>query len=186
MFSNIFVVASQISSSKNTKKCAVCPVSTRKPRIERFRFGDTLKVRLQVKAFSPCFLGHCGELVSFRKRSGDALWGLNIKDAFLRGSCGGTSEAFKYVRLYELFHHFDLRQRLQTQVMLDTLVTSFNAKLCARVRKNFGNFNLRKRGTTTRGRCQNHFVKAMLMSPGWTKQLYIAGKNCLQNFIICK
>ena len=159
MFSNIFVVASQISSSKNTKKCAVCPVSARKPRIERFRFGDTFKLRLQVKAFSPCFLGHCGELVSFRKRSGDALWGLNIEDAFLRGSCGGKSEAFEYVRLYELFHHFDLRQRLQTQVMLDTLVTSFNAKLCARVRKNFGNFNMRKRGTTTRGRCQNHFVK---------------------------
>ena len=109
MFSNIFVVASQISSSKNTKKCAVCPVSTRKPRVERFRFGDTLKVRLQVKAFSPCFLGHCGELVSFRKRRWDALWGLNIEDAFLRGSCGGKSEAFKYVRRYELFHHFDLR-----------------------------------------------------------------------------
>ena len=153
MFSNIFVVASQISSSKNTKKCAVCPVSARKPRIERFRFGDTLKLQLQVKAFLPCFLGHCGELVSFRKRSGDALWGLNIEDA------GGKSEAFKYVRLYELFHHFNLRQRLQTQVVLDTLVTSFNAKLCTRVRKNFGNFNLRKRGTTTRGRCQQHFVK---------------------------
>ena len=56
--------------------------------------------------------------------------GLNIEDAFLRGSCGGN-----------------------------TLVTSSNVKHCARVRKNFGNFNLRKRGTTTRGRCQNHFVK---------------------------
>ena len=135
MFSNIFVAASQISSSKNKKKCAACPVSTRKPKIKRFRFGDTLKLRLQVKAFLPCFLGHCGELVSFRKRLGDALWGLNIEDTFLRGSCGGKSEVFKYVRLYQLCHHFDLQQRLQTQVMLDTLVTSFNSKLCARVKK---------------------------------------------------
>ena len=80
-----------------------------------------------------------------------------MEDAFLRGSCGGKSEAFKYVRLYELFHRFDLRLRLQTRVMLVTLVTSFNAKLCTRTRKNFGNFNLRKRGTTTRGWCKNHF-----------------------------
>ena len=174
MFSTVFVVASQISSSKNTKKCAVCPVSTRKPRIERFRFGDTLKLRLQVKAFLPCFLGHCGELVSFRKRSGDALWGLNIEDAFLRGSCGGKSEAFKYVRLYELFHHFDLRQRLQTQVVLDTLVTSFNAKLCTRGEKTSVTSTCAKEEQQP-GEGVRTISEAMLMSPGWMKQLYIAG-----------
>ena len=88
MFSNIFVVASQISSSKNTKKCAVYPVSTCKPRIERFGFGDTLKLRLQVKAFLPCFLGHCGELVSFRKRLGNALYiimGFEYRGSLLKG-----------------------------------------------------------------------------------------------------
>ena len=152
----------------------------------KVQIGDTIKLRLYGKAFLSCFLGHCGKLVSFHKRSGDASRGLNIEDAISRGSSGGKSKALRFVRLYVLFHLFDLRQRLQTQVMLDTLVTSFNAKLCARVRKNFGNFNLRKRGTTTRGRCQNHFVKAMLMSPGWTKQLYIAGQRFLQNLIICK
>jgi len=156
-FSDIFVVASEILSKQ--KISAVCSVSTWKPRTERFIFGDTINCDYMGKPSCHVSWGTVVSWSAFITRSGDTSRGLNIEDAFLRGSCGGKSEVFKYVRLYELFHHFDLRQRLRTQVVLDTLVTSFNAKLCARVRKNFGNFNLRKRGTTTRGRCQNHFVK---------------------------
>ena len=114
-------------------------------------------------------------MVSFQKRSGDASRGLNIEDAISRGSSGGESKAYIFVRLFEFIHHIDLRQRLQTQVSLNILVISSNEKLYARVRKNACNFNVRKRGATTREGNRTMGEVAMLTSPEWTKQLYIAG-----------
>ena len=80
-----------------------------------------------------------------------------------------------------LFHLFDLRQRLQTQVWLNIRVSSSNEKLwCQGEKKLNCNFNVRKRGTTTWEDVRTIDEVAMLMSPGWTKQLYIAGWNCFQ------
>ena len=79
------------------------------------------------------------------------------------------------MRLLEFIHHLDLRQRLQTQVSLNILVISSNVKLYARVSKNACNFNVRKSGTTTREGTRTVGEVAMLLSPEWTKQVYIAG-----------
>ena len=117
----------------------------------------------------------CGELVSFHYKVGDNLRGFNFEKAISRDSSGMKSKALKFVRLYVLFHLFDLWQRLQTQVSLNILVISSNEKLYARVRKNACNFNVRKRGTTTREGTRTVGEVAMLTSPEWTKQLYIAG-----------
>ena len=142
------------------------------------------QLRLYGKAFLPCYMGKpsChvswGTVVSwsaFITRSGDTSRGLNIEDAISRGSSGGESKAYIFVRLLEFIHHLDLRQRLQTQVSLNILVISSNEKLYARVRKNTCNFNVRKRGTTTREGIRTVGEVAMLTSPEWTKQLYIAG-----------
>ena len=169
-----FVVASKISSKKTQNQCSMPRVHS-ETKDRKVQIGDTINLRLYGKAFLSCFLGHCGKLVSFHKRSGDASRGLNIEDAISRGSSGGESKAYIFVRLFEFIHHIDLRQRLQTQVSLNILVISSNEKLYARVRKNACNFNVRKRGTTTREGTRTVGEVAMLTSPEWTKQLYIAG-----------
>ena len=140
-----------------------------------YYYGDTINLRLYGKAFLSYFLGHCGKVVSFHKGSGDSSRGLSIEDAISRGSSGGESKAYIFVRLLEFIHHLDLRQRLQTQVSLNILVISSNVKLYDRVRKNACNFNVHKSGTTTREGTRTVGEVAMLMSPEWTKQLYIAG-----------
>ena len=139
------------------------------------------QLRLYGKAFLPCFLGTVVSWSAFITRSGDTSRGLNIEDAISRGSSGGKSKALRFVRLYVLFHLFDLRQRLQTQVWLNIRVSSSNEKLwCQGEKKLNCNFNVRKRGTTTWEDVRTIDEVAMLTSPGWTKQLYIAGWNCFQ------
>ena len=135
-----FVVASKISSKKTQNKWSMPHVHL-ETKDQKVQIGDTIYLRLYGKAFLSCFLGHCGKLVSFQKGSR----GLNIKDAISRGSSGGESKAYIFVRLFEFIHHIDLRQRLRTQVSLNILVISSNEKLYARVRKNTCNFNVRKR-----------------------------------------
>ena len=179
-FSDIFVVASEILSKQ--KISAVCPVSTRKPRTERFIFGDTINCDYMGKPSCHVSWGTVVSWSAFITRSGDTSRGLNIEDAISRGSSGGKSKALRFVRLYVLFHLFDLRQRLQTQVWLTIRVSSSNEKLwCQGEKKLHCNFNVRKRGTTTWEDVRTIDEVAMLMSPGWTKQLYIAGWNCFQS-----
>ena len=83
-FSDIFVVASEILSKQ--KISAVCPVSTRKPRTERFIFGDTINCDYMGKpSCHVCFLGHCGELVSFHYKVGGYLAGFEYRGRHLKG-----------------------------------------------------------------------------------------------------
>ena len=172
-FSDIFVVASEILSKQ--KISAVCPVSTRKPRTERFIFGDTINCDYMGKPSCHVSWGTVVSWSAFITRSGDTSRGLNIEDAISRGSSGGESKAYIFVRLFEFIHHINLWQRLRTQVSLNILVISSNEKLYARVRKNTCNFNVRKRGATAREGTRTVGEIAMLTSPEWTKQLYIAG-----------
>ena len=145
-------------------------------------------LQLQVDAFSACFSGHCvGRISNPKGRRTPQGW--NIQ--------GRQSKKFSiFIHLKAFCSKF---QTFQHSMVFEFLAEDFITQVCWTflgnlampssrpvMRKNFGNFNMRKEGEQL-AKWSKPLVStfkrkegAMLMRPKWPKQLSIAVWNCLQ------
>ena len=140
-------------------------------------------LQLQVEAFSACFSGHCVGRVSYPKGRRTPNGVEYPRTPVYKFSIFIRQKAF--CSKFQTFQHsliFEfVAEDFITQVCWTFLVNLATLSSCPEMRKNFGNFNVRREGEQV-ARWSKPLVStfnrkeviAMLMRPVWPKQLSIA------------